>query len=688
MATGTINISHPTPGLEYKAATAVEEAGLIGADDETGVVEAIVSVTGVRDHDNDIIEPGAYRSTLAKRRPKGIFSHDWGRWASRTEVIEELMPGDSRLGEYAAKMDKPWPAEAGGLYVRTRYNLATQNGRDAYHDVKFFSETGECEWSVGYKVPTGKGLRGKDGVRRIKEMDLYEYSPVLFGSASLSGTLSVKATPTAEPEVEIVEEADDDEIDWAELENEADGLTDDEIAEAELDGDEGEDEGGDSEPGEDEDATLADTPAPEPAADPAPNIDPDADNGDGEVEAEPADGGEKSAPSVGGKPAPPKSGSGSRATTPGGDKDTWKITNVEQLRAAVRGFGAVKDSEKEKVRAHIMKRAFALNRPDLIPKDWKKTGKTVEDAPEAKRMGTGLDRSPRKNWVEMTGRLPPYIEEVAKSIHEKRGVPLDSAIPIAIATIKKRAAGGNAKAIKALAEWEALKARNAARRGKADSIDDVEHELAGDAELPQIKSLPFLPGTYEELKDLLHAEATAALTVDEPYLVEVLGTWPDRAVVTRYALDGESKADSFEIPYSLDEGTVTLGDPVPVTITVDTGGTQSSGADLLPHTALVENVTAMIKSMLAADETKAGRVLSGTNANRLKAAVEQLIAVLIAAGIELKTPDQEEPEDQIPIEEDSTAPSVRGDRVPVGKTLVDPAVHARAYRILGDVHAR
>lgn len=81
-----------------------------------------------------------------------------------------------------------------------------------------------------------------------------------------------------------------------------------------------------------------------------------------------------------------------------------------------------------------------------------------------------LDRSPKKNWVENAGNLPPYIRKIARAV-ERSGKPLSTAIAIAISRIKKWAAGGSnvdadtrAKAAKALAAWEALKAKNKAKK--------------------------------------------------------------------------------------------------------------------------------------------------------------------------------------------------------------------------------
>lgn len=210
------------PGIERKSAPGVD-GGVLKVDDNTGVVEALVSVTGVEDEVKDIILPGAYADTLKKRKPKGVFSHDWGRWVARTEAVEEWLPGDPRLPAQTRE-GKAWPKEAGALYVRMRFNVKTREGLDAYENVKFFSETGECEWSIGYHVPAGKSTRDRAGVRHIKSLELFEYSPVLFGAAPLSGTLAVKSRlaalePVGDEDVEaaferMLHEDGMAEVDW------------------------------------------------------------------------------------------------------------------------------------------------------------------------------------------------------------------------------------------------------------------------------------------------------------------------------------------------------------------------------------------------------------------------------------------------------------------------------------------
>jgi hypothetical protein len=172
------------------------------------------------------------------------------------------MPGDPEL-PHTLPSGSPWPDEAGALKVKTQFNLDTQRGQEAYSDVVFFGE--QQEWSIGYQVPTGAATI-KDGVRDIKTLNLYEYSPVLFGAMpaarSLAGVksaqLAFKALADLEvpdlPELddadeEVTDEALEDVIDvseeFAEFEEDDDGEEDNDFEDDDDDEDEGDDDGED-----------------------------------------------------------------------------------------------------------------------------------------------------------------------------------------------------------------------------------------------------------------------------------------------------------------------------------------------------------------------------------------------------------------------------------------------------------
>lgn len=189
---GTAATTDGASMLEHKN---VGVTGLKVLDANDGIVESIISVTGIVDEVKDRIVPGAYAKTLASRKPKGVWSHDWDTPVSRTLDVKELMPGDPAL---PAKMPngQAWPKDAGALQVKTQFNLETQRGREAYSDVVFFGD--EQEWSIGYNVPVGGAtIDSKSGIRNITSLELYEYSPVLFGAMPLARTTSVKEAQLA-----------------------------------------------------------------------------------------------------------------------------------------------------------------------------------------------------------------------------------------------------------------------------------------------------------------------------------------------------------------------------------------------------------------------------------------------------------------------------------------------------------
>lgn len=101
-----------------------------------------------------------------------------------------------------------------------------------------------------------------------------------------------------------------------------------------------------------------------------------------------------------------------------------------------------------------------------------------------------LDRSPKKNWVDQVGGLPSYIERIAKHLHYEKGKSIGHAIAIAVNVVKKMCAtgdinfpgvqqvnaGSHAEACKAVAEWEAKKARaRVSKRLGKQKISDKDY---------------------------------------------------------------------------------------------------------------------------------------------------------------------------------------------------------------------
>lgn len=93
------------------------------------------------------------------------------------------------------------------------------------------------------------------------------------------------------------------------------------------------------------------------------------------------------------------------------------------------------------------------------------------------RVYPDLDRSPKKNWVEKAGGLPDYFERVAKHIHYEGGKDISTAIRMAISQVKKWAAQGKAEAIKAVAQWEKMKASGHAKAAVKLSAERIVAEV-------------------------------------------------------------------------------------------------------------------------------------------------------------------------------------------------------------------
>ena len=159
------------------------------AEEPQGVIEAIVSVFGNVDLSGERIVYGAFTASLARKLPKGVWAHNWERPIAKTLAARELAPGDPLLPERLK--------ELGGLYVKALFNLDTQDGRDAFSNIK--NELFD-EYSIGYRV-VGRRDAG-EGVTELTEIELYEWSPVMVGCNPATATLSAKAAPPPHSDAE------------------------------------------------------------------------------------------------------------------------------------------------------------------------------------------------------------------------------------------------------------------------------------------------------------------------------------------------------------------------------------------------------------------------------------------------------------------------------------------------------
>lgn len=129
----------------------------------------------------EVVEPGAFAKTLKERGHKVriCHQHDW------KEVIGK--PVELREDER-------------GLYVKAQLVLDVQRAREDYALMKAGALD---ELSIGYQVIKDEpGSVGGLKVRKLKELKLYEISPVTVAANDQAVITGVKAAPEPEPVVE------------------------------------------------------------------------------------------------------------------------------------------------------------------------------------------------------------------------------------------------------------------------------------------------------------------------------------------------------------------------------------------------------------------------------------------------------------------------------------------------------
>lgn len=167
---------------------------VLKADQDSGIVEAYVSIMGIIDDDNppDLIEQGAFKKSVQERGPAGsnrirvLWQHAWDNVIGLPLVIKEH--GRKQLpGEVLAR----YPEASGGLFTRTQFILDVQQAREAF---ALYKSGAMSEWSIGFDNLDSVFDQDEEGktFRRIKEIRLWEYSPVTWGANPGTITTDVK----------------------------------------------------------------------------------------------------------------------------------------------------------------------------------------------------------------------------------------------------------------------------------------------------------------------------------------------------------------------------------------------------------------------------------------------------------------------------------------------------------------
>ena len=149
---------------------------------EDGTFSGYGSVFGVRDSYGDVVEPGAFATSLQAWAAKGKLPKMlWQHRASEPVGIWTKMHEDEK-----------------GLYVEGRLIREIARGAEAYALMKAGAVDG---LSIGY-VPVVEGWDKATQTNRVKQVDLWEVSPVTFPANEAAQIENVRSAPATLRELE------------------------------------------------------------------------------------------------------------------------------------------------------------------------------------------------------------------------------------------------------------------------------------------------------------------------------------------------------------------------------------------------------------------------------------------------------------------------------------------------------
>ena len=161
--------------------------------DEGGKVEAVFSLFNSIDSDGDVVMPGAVKSGFKNNQVPMVWSHKW----------------DMPIGKGTIDQDDDKAVFKGEFF------MDTESGREAYNLVKNMGDM--QQWSFGYKVNDSEYAKAKDkegedtNARYLKDLTVYEVSPVLVGANQDTYTLAIKSNTELLKEIADVKGDDKEE---------------------------------------------------------------------------------------------------------------------------------------------------------------------------------------------------------------------------------------------------------------------------------------------------------------------------------------------------------------------------------------------------------------------------------------------------------------------------------------------
>lgn len=153
---------------------------LKAANQEEGVLEAIVNTLNLVDRTDERTMPGIFDGSLAKKMPRGVWHHDWSNPIAKTLEAREIPAGDAMLPDESK--------DYGGLYIKAKFFKEIEDSWQAFLKIK----NGLIdEFSIGYRM-IKTAFNEDDKILDLLEGEWFEWSPVLVGANQATRVLSLK----------------------------------------------------------------------------------------------------------------------------------------------------------------------------------------------------------------------------------------------------------------------------------------------------------------------------------------------------------------------------------------------------------------------------------------------------------------------------------------------------------------
>jgi HK97 family phage prohead protease len=184
--------------LEYKQLPVYIET----VDEDQGIVTAVPAVMGNVDHQGDRIWQGAFTKTIQERGAK-VRILDNHNADSTLDVVGRIVSlREIEKAELPPELLMQYPEAIGGLSADVQFLMDTPEGLGVFKRLKAGAIT---EWSIGYDAVDKDHERIEvDGeemvVRNLKQIRLWELSPVIWGANPATMTVSAKAADSTDAE--------------------------------------------------------------------------------------------------------------------------------------------------------------------------------------------------------------------------------------------------------------------------------------------------------------------------------------------------------------------------------------------------------------------------------------------------------------------------------------------------------